>query len=236
MSPIAKTSIAVALVATAQLASSTPISAQPQSVAVTTIYSAVNTNAQGLPSAMPTSAAGAWSPQSQWTPSGPWSPQATQSEWNWQAWSSSQAAASSATAAAAAVQASMNAASSVPYSNPFTIYTTMTNSLGVITGMPAVATSQPSQPAVATACSGCASVLSQQSAWASSVGTLMSSSRPATTVVAVSSTGSSSTTQASASATTAQPSFAQRTGAASQLAVSGRQVTALLFGAIALLL
>ncbi|KIW95267.1 uncharacterized protein Z519_03851 [Cladophialophora bantiana CBS 173.52] len=36
------------------------------------------------------------------------------------------------------------------YENPFTIYTSMTNSLGVITGMPSVVTSQPTQPAVIT--------------------------------------------------------------------------------------
>lgn len=44
--------------------------------------------------------------------------------------------------------------SSGSYENPFTIYTTQTNSLGVITGMPSVVTSQPSvitsQPASPT--------------------------------------------------------------------------------------
>jgi hypothetical protein len=44
--------------------------------------------------------------------------------------------------------------SSAAYENPFTIYTSQTNSLGVVTGMPAVVTSQPlvatSQPDVIT--------------------------------------------------------------------------------------
>jgi hypothetical protein len=42
------------------------------------------------------------------------------------------------------------APTSAPYENPFTIYTTETNEWGVITGMPKVYTSQPTQPLAVT--------------------------------------------------------------------------------------
>lgn len=46
---------------------------------------------------------------------------------------------------------STTVSTTVPYTNGFTSYLTETNSLGVVTGMPSVVTSQPSQPAAVTA-------------------------------------------------------------------------------------
>lgn len=166
-----------------------------------------------------------------------WTNTAAVEEWN--QWTVLKTASATATAAVVATgssavssaKATVSAASnSVPYSNPFTIYTSMTNSLGVITGMPAVVTSQPTQAAVATVCSGCASVLSAQSSWGSMVSSIYSSS---VTRVAAVSTSSAAPSQ-SASAT--RSSFQQAsTGAAGRtMANSGAAI--LLVGAVAALL
>jgi hypothetical protein len=40
----------------------------------------------------------------------------------------------------------VSSTTTIPYENPFTSYLTMTNSLGVVTGMPSVVTSQPVSP------------------------------------------------------------------------------------------
>ena len=106
--------------------------------------------------------------------------------------------------------------SSTPYENPFTIYTTMTNSLGVITGMPAVWTSQPSQPAVVTSQPPSATLPYYSGYYynttTSASTSTMTGSYSMSTMTTTTTTGSSSKS--------AVPTFAQVTGAA----VSSRKV------------
>lgn len=109
------------------------------------------------------------------------------------------------------------------YENPFTIYTTQTNSLGVITGMPSVVTSQPavvtSQPASPT--------LPSYSEHAYENSTTSSTASPTTlatsTVVASPSHGENAT--ASASAT-----FQQSTGGAVANKVAGAGIGLIVLG------
>ena len=109
------------------------------------------------------------------------------------------------------------------YENPFTIYTTETNSLGVITGMPSVVTSQPavvtSQPATPT--------LPHYSGYAYGNSTESSTAPPTTlatsTVVASASHGEH--TSATASAT-----FAQSTGGAVANKVAGAGIGLIVLG------
>lgn len=175
-----------------------------------------------------------------------WTPDASQSQWDWKTWSPSSATSTilavSTPSATVLVQSTPSATSAVvvtssskseAYSNPFTIYTTMTNSLGVITGMPAVATSQPSQAAKATECSGCASVKSAQSSWSSMISSMYSTSSPV--AAAVSPTSSSSASRAT-SATSTSAGFSQKTNAASRREVLNGGAALAVFGAVAYLL
>ncbi|KAK5947059.1 hypothetical protein PMZ80_001205 [Knufia obscura] len=168
-----------------------------------------------------------------------WTPSASQSQWDWNTWSASQAqstpVALAVSAPASSAPAVITSQSSAPYSNPFTVYTSMTDSRGVITGMPAVATSQPSQADVATVCSGCASVMSAQESWSSMVSSIYSTSTPVPT--SASSTMSSATSASSTgSSASSSPTFEQSTGAASRSAVlSGGAVLAMIATVVALL-
>lgn len=154
-----------------------------------------------------------------------WTPDATQSEWDWRTWSLSSSASS-------VVEATPEATttSEIPYSNPFTIYTTMTNSLGVITGMPAVDTSQPSQAPKATVCSGCASVESAQASWSSMVSSLYSTVTPTAAAASASSLTPSGTSTASS------PNFSQDTNAAARREVLNSGAALAVFGIVAYLL
>ena len=120
---------------------------------------------------------------------------------------------------------------SVPYSNPFTIYTSMTDSRGVITGMPAVITAQPSQAAVATICSGCAEVSSQQASYSSMVASLYSTS---STAVRSNTTMATATSQVASSSASASATFRQ-SGAGSRNEVVGGAVLAFAGALVALL-
>lgn len=163
-----------------------------------------------------------------------WTPDATQSEWDWKTWSQSSTSVIESTPEAISTPSTTPAASSwVPYSNPFTIYTTMTNSLGVITGMPAVVTSQPSQAPKATVCSGCASVESAQESWSSMVGSLYST---ATTVAANAEASSTGSSRTSATASSTSPGFSQDTNAASRSEVFNSGAALAVFGLAAYLL
>ena len=128
----------------------------------------------------------------------------------WEAWSHTASAAIAAASKSLESLASiMTPATTVPYSNPFTAYTSLTDSRGVITGMPAVATSIPSQAAVVTSiptqasvvtvCSGCASVMSAEASWSSMVSSIYATTSSVTAVSqAVSSaSGSGSATKSS---------------------------------------
>lgn len=186
-----------------------------------------------------------------------WTPDATQtqSQWDWQTWSQSSVASTPATlvqstpvatsiASSAPVvysswtsaQVVSSSASSVPYSNPFTVYTTQTNSAGVITGMPAVVTSQPSEAPKATVCSGCASVLSDQASWSSMVGSLYTTATPV--AAAANATESSGSSRTSGSASSTSEGFSQSTGtnAASRREVLNGGAVLAIFGAAAYLL
>lgn len=160
-----------------------------------------------------------------------WTPDATQSEWDWKTWSQSSTSTIQYTPeATTTTTATPQASSWVPYSNPFTIYTTMTNSLGVITGMPAVDTSQPSMAPKATECSGCASVESAQESWSKMVSSLYSTATPV--VVAVNATSSKSTSTASATSS----GFSQDTNAASRSDIFNSGAALAVFGLAAYLL
>lgn len=117
--------------------------------------------------------------------------------------------------------------SSGSYENPFTIYTSMTNSLGVITGMPAVVTSQPavwtSQPVSPT--------LPSYSGFAYSNGTTTSSSSvgvptPTTSDMGPSTMATSTVTptQGFAATTSGSATFAQATGGAISNKLAGAGV------------
>lgn len=170
-----------------------------------------------------------------------WTPEATQSEWDWKTWSASQVQSTpvAVVATSPVAQALAASESSTPYSNPFTIYTTMTNSLGVITGMPAVVTAQPSEAAVVSVCSGCSSVMSDQASWSSMVASLYTTSTPVAAAVASSTMSSDvealSAESSAASSASSSVTFSQSTGAASRsIAISGSAVLAII-GAIAAL-
>lgn len=122
------------------------------------------------------------------------------------------------------------AETTAPYSNPFTIYTTQTDSRGVITGMPAVVTAQPSQADVATVCSGCSSVLSDEASWSSMVASLYSTSTPAAAVTGNETLATSTVSETSSASRTG---FSQSTGAASRKEVLSGGAMLALFGAVA---
>lgn len=172
-----------------------------------------------------------------------WTPDASQSQWDWKTWSQSSASSTVlavSTSSATAVQStpiatSTSVVSPTPYSNPFTIYTTMTNSAGVITGMPAVVTSQPTQAAKATECAGCTSVKSDQASWSSMVSSIYSAETSKAAAVSVSSSsGPSSASSPSTSTTSA--GFSQSTNAASRREIFNCGAALAIFGAFACLL
>jgi len=63
-----------------------------------------------------------------------------------------------AAAVSSAQDVGVNTETSIPYSNIETLYTTETNSLGVVTGMPDPVTTQPGQPAEVTSQPAAASI------------------------------------------------------------------------------
>ena len=108
------------------------------------------------------------------------------------------------------------------YENPFTIYTTQTNSLGVITGQPSVVTSQPevvtSQPPSATLPSVSGYYYGNGTAAVSDTTAAMPSTLETSTVTKSASGSGSSGASGSSSASA---SFAQSTGAAVSTKVVG---------------
>jgi len=105
------------------------------------------------------------------------------------------------------------------YDNPFTIYTSMTNSLGVITGMPAVVTSQPTQPAVVTSQPVSPTLPSYSGYYYNTTSTTSGLSTLSTSTVPVSASnnGVFTTTPSRISS----PTLAQATGAAVSNKVAG---------------
>ena len=110
--------------------------------------------------------------------------------------------------------------STAPYENPFTSYTTQTDSLGVITGQPSVVTSQPevvtSQPPSATL-----PILSGY--WYGNSTTTAASLTEAgpTTLTTSTVTGSESGGSGASGSRSATATFAEATGAAVSNAVAG---------------
>ncbi len=171
-----------------------------------------------------------------------WTPSASQSQWDWNTWSASQPQSTPlALAATSSAPAVVTSQSSAQYSNAFTVYTSMTDSRGVITGMPAVATAQPSQAEVATVCSGCSSVASAEESWSSMVASIYSTSTLAaasanSTMSSATSATSTASSASSTSSATSSATFSQSTGAASRnIVCSGGAVLAMV-GAVAALL
>ncbi|OAP60700.1 hypothetical protein AYL99_05702 [Fonsecaea erecta] len=111
------------------------------------------------------------------------------------------------------------------YENPFTIYTTMTNSLGVITGMPAVVTSQPTQPAVVTSQPISPTLPSYSGYWyGNSSSTTASTEAPTTLATSTVVDSSSDNGIFTTSSSTPVASFAAVTGAAVTNRVAGAGV------------
>ncbi|KAJ9632853.1 hypothetical protein H2204_007583 [Knufia peltigerae] len=121
------------------------------------------------------------------------------------------------------------------YENPFTMYTTETNSLGVITGMPSVVTSQPSvvtsQPASPTLPSYSGYVYanstsaSSQTTMTGGQNTTLTGSMSATTMATSTASGSGS-----GGASSASPTFAQATGGAVSNKVAGAGIGLVVMG------
>jgi len=129
--------------------------------------------------------------------------------------------------------------SSSSYENPFTVYTTQTNSLGVITGMPSVWTSQPSavtsQPASPTLPSYSGYVYANTTTGADVSTASDSSTTEAPTLTSTMSvsgmTLATSTVVASQSrATNASPTLAQATGGAVSNQVAGAGIGLVVLG------
>ncbi|KAJ9609746.1 hypothetical protein H2200_006074 [Cladophialophora chaetospira] len=97
------------------------------------------------------------------------------------------------------------------YENPFTVYTSQTNSLGVITGMPAVVTSQPTQPAVVTSQPASPTLPTYSGYWYNTTASSPSATL-GNTILATSGTSFVTTTTSSSNPVA---TFAQVTGAAS---------------------
>lgn len=108
------------------------------------------------------------------------------------------------------------------YDNPFTVYTSMTNSLGVITGMPSVVTSQPSQPALVTSQPPSAT-LPYYSGYYYNTSTTAPTTLTTSTVLASASNNDGVFTTASSSGS-AIATFAQVTGAAVSNKMAGAGV------------
>jgi hypothetical protein len=104
------------------------------------------------------------------------------------------------------------------YENPFTIYTTQTNSLGVITGMPSVWTSQPSQPPLVTS-QPVSPTLPTYSGYY--YNTTSSSMPTSSALVGTASSMMTSFTTTGSSSSGISPTFAQATGAAASSRVVG---------------
>ena len=106
----------------------------------------------------------------------------------------------------------VSSTTTVPYENPFTSYLSMTNSVGVVTGMPSVVTSQPS----AVTSQPISPTLPSYSGYAYSNSTTTSSSMSMSIVSASSSVAAKESTSGTASAT-----FAHATGGADRVAGAG---------------
>ncbi|EXJ58520.1 hypothetical protein A1O7_05946 [Cladophialophora yegresii CBS 114405] len=123
----------------------------------------------------------------------------------------------------AAVASSSSVPSTSSYENPFTIYTSMTNSLGVITGMPSVVTSQPTQPAVITSQPQSPTLPSYSGYYynttsSASVPVSSSPTTLATSMTAVASgTSSSEGSSTGSSSSSSSPAIPQATGGAAAL-------------------
>ncbi|KAL6251017.1 hypothetical protein RBB50_001225 [Rhinocladiella similis] len=144
------------------------------------------------------------------------------------------------------VQAPPATASTSSYENPFTIYTTQTNSLGVITGMPSVVTSQPSvvtsQPVSPTlpsysgyvyansTTSAANSSGSETTTTAGGQSTTSTGSGSASGATLVTSTRGASAGGASSASSSASPTFAQATGGAVSNKVAGAGVGLVVMG------
>ncbi|KIW13100.1 hypothetical protein PV08_08287 [Exophiala spinifera] len=133
-----------------------------------------------------------------------------------------------------------NTTTTASYENPFTVYTTETNSLGVITGMPSVVTSQPSvvtsQPVSPTLPSYSGYVYANSTAATSSVGT---ETETATSAAGQSTTGltgsvplSTTTTLATSAggSSSASATFAAATGGAVSNKVAGAGIGLVIMG------
>jgi hypothetical protein len=121
------------------------------------------------------------------------------------------------------------------YENPFTIYTTQTNSLGVITGMPSVVTSQPSavtsQPASPTLPSYSGYVYANSTTITTTGSSATEAQTPTSTAPRSGTTLATSTVVASGSgATNASPTLAQATGGAVSNQVAGAGIGLVVLG------
>jgi len=121
-----------------------------------------------------------------------------------------------------APQALNGTTTTAAYTNPFTSYTTQTDSLGVITGMPSVVTSQPavitSQPAVVTSQPSVAGVIMTTS-YANT--TMATSARSSMSSVLMSASSSASSVRASAGSATSSASIEVSTGGAVNNRITG---------------
>ncbi|KAK5457027.1 hypothetical protein LTS15_004808 [Exophiala xenobiotica] len=121
------------------------------------------------------------------------------------------------------------------YENPFTIYTTQTNSLGVITGMPSVVTSQPSavtsQPASPTLPSYSGYVYANSTTITTTGSSATEAQTQTSTASRSGTTLATSTVVASGSgATNASPTLAQATGGAVSNQVAGAGIGLVVLG------
>ena len=114
--------------------------------------------------------------------------------------------------------------SSSSYDNPFTIYTTMTNSLGVITGMPSVWTSQPSQPAVVTSQPSSATLPTYSGYYYNTTSSGSAATTMATSAVVASASNNNGVFTTTSSSRTSAPTIATVTGAASSNKIAGAGV------------
>ena len=100
------------------------------------------------------------------------------------------------------------------------MYTSMTNSLGVITGMPEVVTSQPTQPAVVTSQPVSPTLPSYSGYYYNTTSTASKLSTMATSTVVASASNNNGVFSTTAG-TSASSAFAQATGAAVSNKVTG---------------
>ncbi|KIW52319.1 hypothetical protein PV05_07965 [Exophiala xenobiotica] len=134
-----------------------------------------------------------------------------------------------------------SSSSASSYENPFTIYTTQTNSLGVITGMPSVWTSQPSavtsQPASPTLPSYSGYVYANTTTGAgvstspaSASGSTVASTLTSTASVSGTTLATSTVVASESGATNASPTLAQATGGAVSNQVAGAGIGLVVLG------